>query len=134
MFLKVELVAVDLLGWDLSKNAYSFNETMAILLRLVLPFASLVVVALLTRPEDKARLDRFYVKMKTPTQADHAADARQMELSYANPHRFDHLKLFPRSNWELRRWDRQDIKGILGASLASAAIVLLLYLMVIIGK
>lgn len=132
--LKVELVALDLVGWDLAKNSYAFNETVAMIIRLVLPFGSLILVALLTRPEAKDRLDRFYVKMKTPTLADRDADAREMERSYADPHRFDHLKVFPRSNWEFRRWNREDLRGLIGTSIAAAGIVVLLYLMVTIGR
>ena len=38
--------------------------------------------------------------------------ARQ-EASYANPTRYDHTKLFPRSNWEFTKWNKQDAVGFI---------------------
>ncbi|MCC6679955.1 MAG: sodium:solute symporter family protein [Phycisphaeraceae bacterium] len=132
-YLKVGLVALDLAGWDLTRNSYAFNETLALVLSAAIPFGAFFLVALLTRPHDQRRLDRFYVKMRTKVHADPQIDAHEMELSYADPHRLDHLKLLPRSNWEFRKWDRDDIKGIIGSMVAIAGCLLLLYLMVTLG-
>jgi hypothetical protein len=49
--------------------------------------------------------------MKTPVAATLEEDAREVEVSYANPTRFDHLKLWPNSNWEFTKWDRVDAIG-----------------------
>ncbi|HEY1628941.1 MAG TPA: hypothetical protein VGF52_03725, partial [Tepidisphaeraceae bacterium] len=133
-WLKVELVILDKLGWDLSRNSYSFNETLSMLMRLVVPFGTLMLVSLLTPREDQHRLDLFFVKMKTKVEPDPAADARAMELSYAQPHRFDHVKLFPRSNWEFRKWEWDDLKGVIGTLIAAGGCVLLLWLMVTLGR
>ena len=43
--LKVDLVLIDLLGWDLSGNPYALNETMTALLRILVPFGTLIVVS-----------------------------------------------------------------------------------------
>jgi hypothetical protein len=51
--------------------------------------------------------------MKTPVQFDPEQDKKEVELSLADPSRFDHLKLFPRSNWEFGKWNRQDALGFL---------------------
>ena len=110
--LTLELIALDKLGFDLSKNPYALNETIRISIRTVVPFLILVVVSWLTKPVDKHRLDRFFVKMKTPVQADREIDAKEMALSYENPQRFDHMKMFRNSNWEFEKLDRTDIKGI----------------------
>lgn len=133
-FIKIELVMLGLLGWDLSKNGYALNETLFILIRVIVPFAVLFIVAKLTRPEDPQRLDRFFVKMRTKVNADPAIDAKEMALSYENPHRFDHMKLFPNSNWEFRKWDRDDWYGVFMTILASVGCVVLLWLAVTIGK
>lgn len=133
-FLKVELLLLSAGGWDLSKNTYSLNETMFTLMRVIVPFAVLMIVAMLTAPEDHRRLDRFYVKMRTRVNADPVLDAKEMELSYADPHRFDHMKMFPSSNWEMRRWDRDDVRGVIMTVVAALGCVLLLWLAVTIGK
>ena len=132
--LKVELIALDLMGWDLSKNSYSLNETLLMLLRIIVPFGSLMVVSLLTSPEDQDRLNRFYVKMKTRVNADPEIDALEMAKSYADPHRFDDRKLLPGTNWEFRKWDAEDLRGVIGCCIAAGGCVLLLWLMVTIGR
>ena len=132
--LKVELVFLDVLGWDLSRNSYSLNETLMAVFRVVIPFGVLMLVASFTRPHEKLHLDRFYGKMRTAVNSDHEADARQMELTYENPARFDHLKMFPNSNWEFRKWNRRDWIGHGWVLLGIGGIVLLMYLIVTLGS
>jgi solute:Na+ symporter, SSS family len=112
--LSLELVFLDKTGFDLSRNPYALNETIRILIRTIVPFLILIVVSLLTRRDDKALLDRFFVKMKTPVDTDPDEDLRQLELSYSDPHRFDHTNLFgPGSDWEFNKWTRTDAVGFL---------------------
>jgi solute:Na+ symporter, SSS family len=132
-YLKVELVALDVLGWDLSKNTYSFNETLTFIFRIIFPFFILMMVSRFTRPEDKNRLDQFYGKMLTPVAANED-DEKAMQLTRENPNRFRHLLMFPNSNWEFRKWNREDWKGVIGSSIAAVTVVLLLILIVGIGK
>jgi hypothetical protein len=132
--LKVELVALDWLGWDLSKNSYSLNETLTFLFRIIFPFLILMLVAGFTKPEDKERLDQFYGKMLTPVVGTHVDDEKAMELTRANPHRFDYLKIFPDSNWEIRRWNKEDWTGVIGSSLAAVSVVVLLVFLVSLGS
>lgn len=131
--LKVELVALDWLGWDLRRNSYALNETLTFVFRILVPFAVLMLVALCTRPEEEGRLDQFYGKMRTPVVGTAADDAREIALTRANPRRHDHLKLFPRTNWEFRKWNRHDWVGVCGASLASLTVVGFLILVVRLG-
>jgi SSS family solute:Na+ symporter len=132
--LKVELIALDWLGWDLSKNSYSLNETLTFLFRIILPFLILMTVARFTKPEDKSRLDQFYGKMLTPVVGTHEDDEKAMELTRANPGRLNYLKIFPESNWEFRRWNREDWTGVIGSSLAAVSVVVLLVLLVNLGS
>jgi len=132
--LKVELIALDWLGWDLSKNSYSLNETLTFLFRIIFPFLILMLVARFTRPEAKSRLDQFYGKMLTPVVGTHEDDEKAMELTRANPGRFDYLKIFPHSNWEIRRWNREDWTGVIGSSLAAVSVVVLLVFLVNLGS
>jgi len=131
--LSLELVALDRLGFNLSANTYAMNETVRILIRTILPFVVLMVVSRLTRPEEKARLDRFFTKMGTIVLEDREADAKELELAYADPYRLDHRKLFPKSQWEFYKWNRVDTIGFLLAVLCAFAVLGFLKLLLMIG-
>ena len=132
--LSLELVLLDKMGIDLSKNPYALNETIRILIRTIVPFLILVLVSLLTRRDDKALLDRFFVKMKTPVEGDPEEDTRQLKLSYADPRRFDDQNMFgPGSDLEFNKWNRTDAVGFLLSCLAAAAVVLLLVGLISLG-
>ncbi len=111
---RVEVWLLAAVGVDVA----GFNPAQLLMTRYVVdalvPILLLIVVSLLTRPTDPVRVARFYVRMKTPVAATLDEDAREVEASYAAPTRYDHQKLFPRSNWEFTKWDRQDILGFLG--------------------
>jgi solute:Na+ symporter, SSS family len=133
-YLKVELVVLNMLGWDLSKATYSFNETLTFIFRIFFPFIILILVSYFTRPEDKKRLDQFYGKMLTPVVGSHEDDDHAMELTRANPGRFNHLLIFPNSNWEIRKWNREDWMGVIISSLAAVSVIILLIVIVSLGR
>jgi hypothetical protein len=87
------------------------------------PFAVLIVVSLLTKPTDPARVAFFYGKMKTPVGETPELEAAAMTETRRNPTRFDHTKLVPASNWEFCKWDRTDTIGFAACCAVSAAIV-----------
>lgn len=133
-YLKVELIALDRMGWDLSNNSYSLNETLTFLFRIIFPFLILMLVAFFTKPIEKERLDQFYGKLLTPVVGETSEeDDREMALTRANPTRFNHLKIFPESNWEFRKWNREDWKGVIGSCIAVVSVVALLMLIVSLG-
>jgi SSS family solute:Na+ symporter len=132
--LSLELVLLDRLGYDLGKHPYAYNETIRILIRTIVPFLILILVSLLTRRDDKAMLDRFFVKMKTPVESEPDEDERQLKLSYADPRRFDDQNMFgPGSDLEFNKWNRTDAVGFLLSCLAAAAVVLLLVGLISLG-
>lgn len=132
--LNVCLIALDALGWDLAKNPHALNETINVLIRTLLPFIILFLIGISTKSDDAASLDRFFTKMKTKVEEDPKIDAQKLQLSYQNPHRVDHLKLFPKSkNWEFLKWDREDAAGFFIAIGVDIAIIAFLYLVVSIG-
>jgi SSS family solute:Na+ symporter len=133
-YLKVELIALDKMGWDLSKNSYSLNETLKFLFRIIIPFLVLMLVAFFTQQEDKNQLDQFYGKMLTPVVGTHADDEREMALTRANPTRFNHLKIFPNSNWEFRIWNKEDWMGVVISCFAVISVVALLIFIVSLGS
>jgi solute:Na+ symporter, SSS family len=87
------------------------------------PFAVLIVVSHLTPRTNSFLVLRFYGKMKTPVGATPELDRLAVEETAANPSRFDHLKLFPRSQWEFCRWTREDTLGFLACCCLSGAIL-----------
>jgi solute:Na+ symporter, SSS family len=133
--ISLELVAIDLLGWDLSKNKYSVNETIRLLIRTFFPFLIIILFSLWYKhtPEEIAVLDRFFVKMKTKVQENREDDLKELELSYANPQRFDHRKMFPNSQWEMLKWNREDRMGFWLAMGMVFAIIGLLWFLVNLG-
>lgn len=131
----LELVLYDLAGMDLAGNSYALNETLRIVTRTLVPFLIIILVSLFTRHtrEEEELLDRFYVRMKTPVAKTPEQDRLEVEASYADVTRFDHLKLFPGSNWQFTRWDRTDTMGFILALLMVGFILLLLLLVVNLG-
>ncbi len=87
------------------------------------PFAILIGVSYLTPRTAQVRLGRFYGKMKTPVGASPEIDRLEMDQTAANPSRFDHLKLFPASQWEFCRWTREDAVGFAVCCCVSGAIL-----------
>jgi len=132
--LNLELLLIDKLGGDLSANPYALNETIRIAIRTTVPFIVLILVSLMTKRDDKKMLDRFFVKMKTRVNKDHDADAKEIQLSYADPDRFNHKKLFPGSDWEFDKWTREDTVGFAVSVIGVFVVVGLLIFLVTIGK
>ena len=72
--------------------------------------------------------------MKTPVAPTPETDEMELVKSYANPNRFNHLKLFPNSNWEFCKWTKIDTIGFLLCWVAVAFILAFLWLVLNIGK
>jgi SSS family solute:Na+ symporter len=131
--LNLELLLVDRIGFDLSANSYALNETLRIVIRTAVPFLVFFIVVALTKPDEKKMLDKFFAKTHTPVLANHHMDREEMLLSTENPHRYDHLRLFPDSNWEFEKWDKVDAIGFIVCVLGAAITIALLKLVVSIG-
>ncbi|MBQ1278294.1 MAG: hypothetical protein IIY07_06585, partial [Thermoguttaceae bacterium] len=78
-----------------------------------LPFVFLILLSFVTPRGDKALLDRYFVKMKTPVDPDPERDAEEMRLSYENPNRFDDKRLFKFGGLEFNRPTLCDVVGFL---------------------
>jgi solute:Na+ symporter, SSS family len=129
--LKTELVVAKMTGLDLHNKKPSSLMTIRYLIASFLPFVILIPVSLITRDKGlEENITRFYVKMKTKVIADHELDKAELEKSYANPTRFDHTKLFPKSNWEFCKWDKEDTWGVLASSGLTIGILAALWLLI----
>jgi SSS family solute:Na+ symporter len=104
------------------------------LVDVLLPMLIIVVASLLTRPTDPARVARFYARLKTPVAATLEEDALEVERSYANPGRFDDRKLFPHSDWEFTRWNREDFLGFLGCCLLVGVVLVVFKFVLTLGS
>ena len=98
------------------------------------PFVLLIPLSFFTPKDDPVRVARFYVKMKTPVALTPEEDDQELAASYADPTRFDHLKLFPRTSWELTKWSRTDTIGFLVCSAVSCAMLGFFWCLLQIGK
>ena len=113
-------------GIDLAGRSRTERVTLQFLFDAAFPFLVLLGVSLVTRPTEPARVARFYGRMKTPVGATPELERAALAETERRPDRFDHTKLWPRSNWEFCRWDRVDTLGFLGCCALSGTIVLLL--------
>jgi hypothetical protein len=112
---KAGLNLAHLSGRDLQSVQFFFDG--------IFPFIVLIVASLLTRPPAHEKIDWFFGKMKTPVGATPELETAAMEETRRNPRRFDHTKLFPKSNWEWTKWDKVDTIGFVACLGVSAAIV-----------
>lgn len=123
---RTEVYLLAVLGFDVAGFSAAQLLTTRYMVDFLLPVVVLIVMSLLTQPTEPARVARFYARMKTPVAETLEADARAVEESYANPTRYDHLKLFPHSNWEFTKWDKVDTVGFL-CCCALVGVVLLVF-------
>lgn len=123
---RTEVYLLKLAGFDVAGFSPAQLLTTRYLVDAMLPIGILVIVSLLTRPTDPVRVARFYARMKTPVAKTLDEDAIEVEKSYANPTRFDHLKLFPHSSWEFTKWDKRDTIGFI-CCCALVGVVLLVF-------
>jgi hypothetical protein len=123
---RTEVYLLAAVGFDVAGFTAAQLLTTRYLVDFLLPVIVLVVMSLLTRRTDPVRLARFYARMKTPVAGTLEEDTQAVEASYAQPTRYDHLKLFQNSDWEFTKWDRVDTVGFI-CCCALVGIVLLVF-------
>lgn len=131
--LNLDFVLYALVGVELSQCSKATLETLRLPPRVLLPFAILFVLSYLTPRDNSTALDRYFSKMKTEVCSDPDEDRRNLELSYANPHRFDSQRLFPGTDWEFLRPRRKDVVGFVVSVVVCGLIIGMLLALVQIG-
>lgn len=120
-FFNLEMAVLAFFGMELSQLANPMIETLRLPFRIILPILLMILLSLFTAQGDKGVLDRFYAKMKTPVNPDPEKDRAELQLSYSDPGRFDHTKIFPGTQFEFTRWNKEDtwgfVLGLLGTVL-----------------
>ena len=125
--LHLELLALRAVGCDVEAMTGSARFAARLLFDALSPFVLMIGFSWLTRPPAKERVDVFFGRMKTPVAPTPELDAAAVAETERNPHRFDHLKLFPNSSWEFTKWDRVDAVGFLACCGVSAVIIALFW-------
>lgn len=129
----VDFLVYHWMGMDLSQASKGTLEALRLPPRLVTPFLLLILLSFMTRPNSKESLDRYYAKMKTEVKPDPEDDRREMEASYADPHRFDDRRMFPNTQLEFVRPRPRDIIGFVVCVVICFAIIGLLLLLAGLG-
>lgn len=132
--LSMELVLLDLIGIDLAKNPYALNETLRILLRTLTPIILMVLICLLTKPDDKQIADRFYARMRTRVLLDRKQDDAALAAVIQDPKASGKMLLFPGSRWEFYRWSKEDGVGFALSVSGIFVILALMHLLLTIGS
>jgi SSS family solute:Na+ symporter len=128
--LHLELVVLKLVGVDPAAMSAGHRFAARFFVDALTPFFFLILVSLITRAPDRARIDQFYGKMKTPVGATPELELTAVDETLRNPHRFDDTKLLGAgSSWEFGRWDRNDAIGFLACCAISGGIILLFWLL-----
>jgi len=111
--LKADYLMYHWLGVDLRSKTNAELQTLRVPLKIIVPFLVMGLVSVVTPPNRKRVLDRFYIKMRTATVADPEEDRRQLETLYGDPERLETNKLFPGTSLEMERPSLADILGFL---------------------
>jgi SSS family solute:Na+ symporter len=131
---RADLYLLHKLGLDLSKLSVAANKSLSLALKLLFPFSMLIIFGLFGKQNDDDVCDRFYARLLTPVNPDHEADKKEVAATVANPHIMDEKKLLPGSDWNFRKWDWQDWKGIVISAVSIICIGGLMLFMANLGK
>jgi SSS family solute:Na+ symporter len=125
----VACLGVDLRSWTKAElNAVRFAFTA------IFPFVLLVVLSLVTRPENPEVLNRFFLRLRVPVQPSPEADRQALEEAAREPQRWEAQKLFPGSAWELGKPSWEDLLGFGGAWLIVGVLLAALWGLSSVGR
>lgn len=109
-----ELALLHSIGIKLNKQPYALVETIRMMIRLITPFLILVVVSLLTKPNEDLSTKRFFLKMRTRVRGlGHDIDDEDVIKAFENERATEDVLLFKNSDLEIYKWNREDTLGFL---------------------
>jgi SSS family solute:Na+ symporter len=100
----------------------------------VVPFVLLFGISIVTKPNGRDALDRFYGKLHTPVQGSPIAEKEALKRAAQHPEMFEGRKLLPGSHWEILKPSRLDLVGFGGSWVLVGIILLLLWLLATAGS
>jgi len=130
--LNVDFLIYSAVGVDLSGASKATLETMRLPARVLLPFAVLILLSLVTPRGSERALNRYFAKMNTPVLADPVADRARLEAAFASvepPPR----KIFPNTDLEFAWPTQKDLVGFIASCGVCIAIIGLLVWLASIG-
>jgi SSS family solute:Na+ symporter len=130
---RIQLYFCHSLGFDLQGLNKAMLSTISFIFDVFFPFIILLVVSLLTKPNSDPALTKFYACILTPTVADHAQDAKNVQDMINDTELFKSKKLFPNSNWMFWKPTKLDIWGFIGCWILVGFIIWLYYFVTSIG-
>jgi solute:Na+ symporter, SSS family len=128
-----EIWLLSLLGIDFASCTKAQLVAVRFLFDALFPFLLLFLLTFVTRPVDRARLDRFFGKIHTPVQPSPEEDRRAVEHAGRHPEMFERKKILPGSNWEIFKPGWNDLIGFGGSWVLVGLIVYLLWLVANVG-
>lgn len=109
-----ELALLHSIGLKLNKQPYALVETIRMMIRLITPFFILIIVSLLTKPNEDLSTKRFFLKMRTRVRGlGHDIDDEDVIKAFENERVTEDVLLFKNSDLEIYKWNRQDTLGFL---------------------
>jgi solute:Na+ symporter, SSS family len=131
---QLDFLLYKFVGLNMTSMTNATLDTLSLPPKIVTPFLVMIFFSLLTRPNSKMGLDRYYAKMKTPVLPDHEEDLRNLERSYADFEQFERKKLFPGTSLEFSKPTRTDIVGVVISVLVCFVVIGLTILVATIGS
>jgi len=125
-----ELWIIHWFGVDLSHLKKAQLVALRFFFDAFFPFILLFILSMFTKPVNNKTLDDFYSKIHTPVQATPEEDEAALARARANFAQFDKEKMFPKSQWEFRKWKKYDYIGFFGSWMLVGLVVLLLWAVV----
>ena len=120
---RLEFLLYQLAGVDLSKVSNATMATLELPPKIITPFLVMIFFSLLTKPNSKETLDRYYAKMKTPALKDREADLVLLEKNLNDPEAMEAKKLFPGTSLEFQKPTRTDFVGFIVCFIICFAVI-----------
>ena len=127
---QAEIWVVSWFGVDFTNWSKAQLVALRFLFSALFPFILLFLLSPFTQKVPKQVVDRFFVKLHTPVQKSDEEEIHELEVSYANPDRYRHRKIWPNSQWEILRPKRIDYFGFFGSWVLVGIVIFLLWLVV----
>jgi solute:Na+ symporter, SSS family len=131
---QLDFLLYKFVGLDMTSFTNATLDTLSLPPKIVTPFLVMIFFSLVTRPNSRDALDRYYAKMKTPVIPDHDEDVKNLEQAYANLEQFEDKKLFPGTNLEFSKPTQTDIIGFVVSVLVCFLVIALTILVATIGS
>jgi len=125
-----EIWVISWLGFDMTHLKKAQLVALRFFFDALFPFLLLFLISWFTKPIDKKSLDDFFTKLHTPVQKTPEEDELALARGRADYAQFDKEKMFPKSQWEFRKWKKIDYIGFFGSWVLVGLVILLLWAVV----